>query len=63
MKKGSGGFTLKADETLKPGFNSMLIIKAVSKKGRVETCYPLSAIPIEVVAGSGGKRGGKVVKK
>jgi len=51
LKNQKGGFVLKADNTLKPGTKETLIVKAVSRKGKIETYYPLPAIPVQVVGG------------
>jgi hypothetical protein len=44
-----GQITLKAEEPLKPGFKTSLVVSAVVKKGKEETLYPAPAIPVKVV--------------
>jgi hypothetical protein len=44
-----GQITLKAEEPLKPGFKTSLVVSAVVKQGKEETLYPAPAIPIKVV--------------
>jgi len=44
-----GQITLKAEEPLKPGFKTSLVVVAEVRKGRETTPYPAPAIPIKVV--------------
>ncbi len=45
-----GQIILKAEEPLKPGFETSLVVFAVVKRGREETLYPAPAIPVKIVA-------------
>ena len=45
-----GQIILKAEEPLKPGFETSLVVYAAARKGREETHYPAPAIPVKIVA-------------
>ena len=45
----AGQITLKAEEPLKPGFKTSLVVSAVVRRGSEATLYPAPAISIKIV--------------